>query len=170
MPVSTLPSFRYHPDPLATRSVVASREACTCCGVARGYVYVGPAHAVDEVAGVCPWCIADGAARAMFSAEFTDLDGAPDNVPTTVLEEIGSRTPGFTGWQQEHWLYHCGDGAAFLGRAGWSELEDRPNALAALRENLADDEIRALDRDGDQTAYLFRCRHCGTHLAYADSA
>ena len=106
MPVSTLPSFRYHPDPLATHSVVASTETCTCCRVARGYAYVGPAHAVDEVNGVCPWCIADGAAAAMFSAEFADLDGAPDNVPTTVLEEIGSRTPGFTGWQQEHWLYH----------------------------------------------------------------
>ncbi|MEU8327519.1 CbrC family protein [Micromonospora sp. NPDC048839] len=30
--------------------------------------------------------------------------------------------------------------------------------------------LRALSRDGPVTAYLFRCRHCGSHLAYSDSA
>jgi uncharacterized protein CbrC (UPF0167 family) len=25
-------------------------------------------------------------------------------------------------------------------------------------------------RDGETTAYLFQCRHCGTHLAYWDGA
>jgi uncharacterized protein CbrC (UPF0167 family) len=23
------------------------------------------------------------------------------------LEEITRRTPGFSAWQQDHWLYHC---------------------------------------------------------------
>ena len=89
-----------------------------------------------------------------------------------------TRTPGFSGWQQEHWLYHCGDGAAFLGAAGWPELEKHPDALDKVREELprgvwSSDEVeaylRALYKDGSPTAYLFRCRHCGTHLAYSDS-
>jgi uncharacterized protein CbrC (UPF0167 family) len=28
--------------------------------------------------------------------------------------------------------------------------------------------LRALDPDGQPTAYLFRCRVCGAHLAYSD--
>jgi uncharacterized protein CbrC (UPF0167 family) len=33
-----------------------------------------------------------------------------------------------------------------------------------------EDFLDGLDKDGDHTAYLFACRHCGTHLAYSDSA
>ncbi|WP_264169817.1 CbrC family protein [Burkholderia cepacia] len=43
----SLPAFRYHPDPLATGSVIRSDARCVCCGDARGYVYAGPVHAVD---------------------------------------------------------------------------------------------------------------------------
>ncbi|MCU1389823.1 MAG: hypothetical protein JWL72_3161, partial [Ilumatobacteraceae bacterium] len=82
------------------------------------------------------------------------------------------RTPGFDGWQQEHWLYHCGDATAFLGRVGYRELEQIPDALNTLLDD--DDQteafVRSLDVDGDATAYLFRCLACGTHLAYADCA
>jgi uncharacterized protein CbrC (UPF0167 family) len=28
--------------------------------------------------------------------------------------------------------------------------------------------LASLDKDGQPTAYLFRCRACATHLAYAD--
>jgi uncharacterized protein CbrC (UPF0167 family) len=31
-----------------------------------------------------------------------------------------------------------------------------------------DEYLHALDKDGEATAYLFRCRHCGAHLAYSD--
>jgi uncharacterized protein CbrC (UPF0167 family) len=92
----------------------------------------------------CPWCIADGSAAETFGADFTDVGAeVPDDVPREVLEELAFRTPGFSGWQQEHWLYHCGDGAEFLGLA---------------------------DRREGATAYLFRCRHCGRRLAYSDFA
>ncbi|MCU9953286.1 CbrC family protein [Burkholderia pyrrocinia] len=33
----SLPAFRYHPDPLATGSVIRSDARCMCCGDARGY-------------------------------------------------------------------------------------------------------------------------------------
>jgi len=140
-----LPEFPYHPDPQATGAVVESERRCLVCSTARGYVYTGPVYAVEELAdGICPWCIADGTAAERFDAEFTDVGThVPDDVPREVLEQIARRTPGFSGWQQEHWLYHCGDGAAFEG---------------------VDD-----DADAEGATYRFRCRHCGESLAYSES-
>jgi len=179
--VTDLPDFPYHPDPIATGSVERSATECLACSKARGFIYTGPVYAVDEfVEVICPWCIADGTAATKLDAEFTDVGwGVPDGVPAKIRETIATRTPGFGGWQQEHWLYHCDDGAAFLGRAGSEELEPHPDAVEMLRregeESGWDDNhiagyIGALDKDGDTTAYLFRCRHCGTHLAYSDAS
>jgi uncharacterized protein CbrC (UPF0167 family) len=166
-----LPQFTYHPDPLGTGSIEQSPDICEACDQARGYVYTGPVFAVDEIETVCPWCIADGSFAEEFDAEFTDLDGAPADVPRAVLLEVGKRTPGFAGWQQEHWMYHCSDAAMFLGRAGWAELEGLPDAVESLRAELPNEEaLRWLHKDGDATAYLFKCRHCGTHLAYWDAS
>ena len=101
----------------------------------------------------------------------------PDDVPTRVRLQIAHRTPGFTAWQEPHWLYHCDDGAEFLGVVGRAELEPYPEALDMLRhENdrhgwpaeQVDEALAALDKDGEASAYLFRCRRCGTHLAYMD--
>jgi hypothetical protein len=70
---------------------------------------------------------------------------------------------------EERWLYHCGDAAVFLGPAGAAELEAYPDALESIRAEEDDEElIAALDKEGSPTAYLFRCGHCGRHLAYAD--
>jgi uncharacterized protein CbrC (UPF0167 family) len=130
-----LPKFRYHPDPLGTGFVVQSEAVCPSCERERGYAYSGPVYAVEEVEELCPWCIADGSAAEKFEAEFTDVGwGVPDDVPMDVLDEVSLRTPGFTGWQQEHWLYHCGDAAAFLGVVGRLELEPYPGALEVLRD------------------------------------
>ncbi len=94
-----------------------------------------------------------------------------------VVETITMRTPGFSGWQQERWMFHCSDGAAFLGPVGRRELQTYPDALEVLRhehdeygwpQEQVEEYLAALDKDGQPTAYLFRCRHCGTHLAYSD--
>lgn len=177
-----LPTFRYHPDPLATGSVVRSEAECACCGVARGFVYAGPVYAEDDLDGrVCPWCIADGRVHSDLGATFTDEDGVGghgdwDAVPDDVVEEVARRTPGFTGWQQEQWWTHCGDAAEFLGRAGARELTAfGPDAVAAIRESAGltdgpdwDRFFAALDKDGAPTAYVFRCRHCGRLGGYQD--
>jgi uncharacterized protein CbrC (UPF0167 family) len=138
-----LPIFCYHRDPIATGSVRRSDATCEVCGQARGSEYNGPVvSAMVEEPVICPWCIADGSAATKFDAWFTDTgQETPDDVPAEALDEIGRRTPGFNGWQQEHWLYHCGDGASFLG------VED-PD----LWEN----------------TYRFRCLACGVDLAYSD--
>ncbi|MEV4266246.1 CbrC family protein [Kribbella sp. NPDC049584] len=176
--MTELPAFRYHPDPLTTGEVKLSDEACLRCEQARGYVYTGPVFAVDEIVDeLCPWCIADGSAAAQFEAQFTDAFDAPVDTPQSVITELTTRTPGFSGWQQEHWLYHCGDAAAFLGRAGYADLRGFPDALEMLlRENeefgwspeQCESYVQHLDADGEATGYLFRCLHCGTHLAYSD--
>lgn len=175
---SVLPEFAYHPDPLATGFVERSDGTCLSCGQPRGFIYTGPVHAVEElIDSLCPWCIANGSAAARFDATFADDVPRPDDVPAEVVATITKRTPGFSGWQQEHWLYHCGDGAAFLGRVGWPELQILPDAIESLRQEhaalgwtpeLIEEYLRELDKDGSPSAYLFRCRHCGTHLAYSD--
>lgn len=152
---------------------------CLVCSRPRGWAYTGPVYSVerDLTGHICPWCISDGSAAAKYDALFTDDHGAPADVPPDVVERVTRQTPGFAGWQQERWLYHCSDGCAFLGRAGYEELRARPDAMEVLRREhdglgWTDEEVegylRALDRDGQPTAYLFRCRSCGTHVAYSD--
>lgn len=144
-PAPPLPDFPYHPDPVRTGSFIHAFVPCGLCGHAYGFVYAGPVFAADDYfdAPLCPWCIADGSAALRLRVEFTDVrrDDVPDNVPGRVLDQIAERTPGFTGHEQEHWLYHCADGAAFVGRT----------------------------EAAGETAYRFRCRHCGVGLAYAES-
>ena len=173
-----LPSFRYHPDPVATGAFERMPGNCRVCEEARGWLYVLGAYGPESLRdAVCPWCIADGSAAERCGVRFNVLDDVPSRVPAVVVEELEARTPGFSGWQQERWLFHCDDGAAFLGAAGWDELEAHPDAVAAVRADVAgwglepddiDALVGSLDVDGSATAYLFRCLHCDTHLAYAD--
>ncbi|MET7731099.1 CbrC family protein [Streptomyces sp. NPDC005402] len=167
----TLPHFPYHPSPVATGSVSPSDAPCACCGQERGWVYTGPVYAADAPdSGICPYCIAFGKAAERYDATF--IDGIEGDVPQNVAETLLRRTPGFLAWQTPNWLTHCGDGAEFLGPAGAKELEKYPDAVDHLRQRWPDDRfedfLASLDKDDQPTAYLFRCRVCATHLAYAD--
>src|SRR5215472_16350388 len=133
----SVPTFRYHPDPLGTGFVKPSSTACVVCGRERGFIYTRPVYAIDELRSeICPWCIADGSAAERFDAQFTDASCKPADVPMPVLDEITQRTPGFSGWQQEHWLYHCADATAFLGAVGATELTNYPDALEILAHEI----------------------------------
>jgi uncharacterized protein CbrC (UPF0167 family) len=102
----------------------------------------------------------------------------PNDVPPEVVDEIAHRTPSFSSWQQDHWLYHCADGCAFLGAIGARELRElEPAATEAVVEGVREygwseaeieQFVRTLDREGQPTAYLFRCLHCRRHLAFCD--
>lgn len=143
-PAPPFPEFPYHPDPRATGAVVPSAATCGVCGHAYGLIYAGPVFAAtDEPTGaLCPWCIADGGAATQLNIEFTGAgDDVPRGVPAPVVDEITQRTPGFAGREQERWLYHCNDGAAFMGTT----------------------------EAAGEIAYRFRCRHCGVGLAYTDA-
>ena len=176
-----LPSFKYHPDPVATGVVEASESPCLGCNRIRGSIYTGSVDSekFHNLSGcLCPWCIADGNAAARFGAVFNDA-GTMEDVSPEVRWEIESRTPGFIGWQQEQWLACCGDAAAFLGLAGAKELRDQfPEAIGAVKEHLEEDYelegtdleefFHALKKDDQPTAYVFRCLHCRKYLAYVD--
>ena len=176
-----LPNFKYHPDPLATGSIEPSENRCLVCGLARGFIYKAQPYAEQELIDViCPWCIADGSAHEKFDAEFTDPDAVGDygnweKVDPEIAEEIAYRTPGFTGWQQERWFTHCADAAEFLGLVGHEELNNYGDgAITAIKDEIGfdgkewDEYFKSLDRQGEPTAYLFKCRHCGTYGGYSD--
>lgn len=178
----TLPSFKYHPDPVATGSIEARDINCVCCGQVRGYAYVGPAYSeADLEKEICPWCINTGLAHDQLGVEFTDIDAIGDYEPnmtigTDVREEIAYRTPGFNGWQQERWLVHCEDACAFLGPAGKEELEAYADQglIDLLRADIAMDQVEfqdyfnTLSKQAGPTAYVFRCLHCGKYQGYSD--
>ena len=183
--------FRYHPDPIATGSAERADHVCHVCGQHRDVRYTGPIYG-RRAENLCLECIASGeASRALGivavaldaghtldqPAEFSDAVDVPADVPPDVVLEITRRTPGFAGWQQESWLYHCADGAAFLGPAGYQDLVAHPEAVDMIRADLgargwaapaAEELIRRLDRTGEPTAYLFRCLHCDARLASWD--
>ncbi|WP_321473043.1 CbrC family protein [uncultured Paludibaculum sp.] len=179
---TSLPAFKYHPDPVSTGAVVRDEDApCLSCNRIRGYVYDGPVYSEKFhhlTHCLCPWCIADGSAARRFGAEFAD-SGTMDGVTNEVREEIAKRTPGFLSWQEGQWLTCCSDAAEFLGAAGAKELAKQlPEARRAVEQHLRDDfdlsgkELKefmaALSKEDQPTAYVFRCRHCREYLAYVD--
>lgn len=127
-----------------------------------------------------PWCIADGSAHTKLKAEFVDIDciggGNWESVRTEIAEAIAYRTPGFSGWQQERWFTHCSDGAECLGAMGKQELlRAGADAVKVIRDEsgyASDEWERYFDglnaEHGPATAYLFKCRHCGTIGGYSD--
>jgi len=175
-----LPDFKYHPNPIATGSIVRSEKVCPVCGQSRGFSYDGVPYGTNELEHICPWCIADGSAHDEFGVEFIDIGGVGgfgewERVPKEVVEEVAFRTPGFASWQEEHWFTRCGDAAEFLGPMGKEELEKMgPEAIEVVRAESghqgADWEyyFSKLDRRLAARAYLFRCRHCGKLGGYSD--
>ena len=170
--------FRYHPDPLATGSIVPSDSQCQCCGERRGFAYTGVPSSVHEIVSLCPWCIADGSAHEKLGAEFVDPASVGDRgtwetVPREVAEEVAFRTPAFVGWQEERWFTHCGDAAAFIGYAGAKEIRELGREAIEVIEADSptrdwEDYLDSLDKEGPPTAYMFRCLHCRKLGGYTD--
>ena len=175
-----LPSFRYHPDPLASGSIVASDRKCRCCRKARGFIYTGPVYAEDDLKdALCPWCIADGSAGRKFDATFFDADAVGDEVPETAVLEICERTPGYDSWQGGHWPGCCGDAARYLAPVGHAELQTQYRAWEgsvlshiiydlSISGGAATRLLQSLRRDEGPTAYLFECHGCGRHHVHVD--
>lgn len=176
----TLPAFRYHPDPVASGSVVASNKECACCEEARGYIYAGPVYGEDELDdALCPWCIANGRAYEHLDATFVDDEALGEDVPENVRLEIVTRTPGFATWQSEHWPVCCSEPAAFVTPAGYSEIHQRfPQMEGSLLSHIiyewgisgraALKTLESLDVDRGPTAYVFQCHHCQGRLFHLD--
>ena len=164
------PTFTYHPDPLATGSIVPSEKTCGCCGAARGYVYCTVPYGVDGTESICPWYIADGSASERLEVVFADVGSLiGEGVDPRTIDEIESRTPGYESWQQETWLACCGDACEFHGDASAADLEalgDRERARIADELGMSGETLSGLiagyEPKGSPAIYRFRCRRCGT--------
>ncbi|MGQ0698552.1 MAG: CbrC family protein [Panacagrimonas sp.] len=164
-----LPTFRYHPNPVATGVVTADDVKCTACLKARGFIYTGPVYAEDELQGhICPWCIADGSAAAKLGASFADSHPLKvAGVPDAVVDEVHLRTPAFVSWQGEAWLAHCADACEFHGDASKEDLVNisrEAKRLLLEEQNFAEANWKAViehyESGGDPAFYKFICRHC----------
>lgn len=178
----SLPAFRYHRDPVASGSVVASPAACACCGAKRGYVYAGPVYSEDDLDdSLCPWCIADGSAHAKFDATFVDSEAFDESASAEAMATICERTPGFNTWQSERWPSCCDEPAMFIGPIGADDVRTtyrrQEGALMAyivhglgISGGAATRMLSALQRDHSPTAYVFQCLHCDTMPVFVDAA
>jgi uncharacterized protein len=164
-----LPYFRYHPDPIATGSIIQSDEICDCCGEARGYIYTASFYsAVIDDEKLCPWCISSGEAAAKFDGSFND--GHPlraARIHGEIIREVCERTPGYVSWQQEEWQAHCNDACEFHGDAEKSELQTlHAQAIQEIVDIgwLNSTEwpkfVKHYEKGGSPALYKFVCRHC----------
>lgn len=179
---SSLPVFRYHPDPIDTGSITPSDATCVVCDERRGFVYAGPVYAEEDFDDtICPWCLANGSAHKTLGAMFVDTEAFAVDTPEHVIAEISERTPGYSAWQAEEWPSCCGDAAAFIGPFGIAELRQQHRHLEGfvLRQIIhglgisggtATRMLESLRRDASPTVYLFKCLHCNEPLVHVDHA
>lgn len=186
-----LPTFKYHPQPMETGAFKQDKTVtCDCCEQPTPVYYTNPFYSIDDIDHLCPWCIADGKAAEKYAGSFQDdasiegveaqydekgdYEGALLPCSEDALREVTERTPGYCGWQQEHWLAHCGDLCAFIGYVGWNEIKDRLDTFAHLAEDCEafglpyEDLPKYLYNEGDCQGYLFRCLKCGKLRLWAD--
>jgi uncharacterized protein CbrC (UPF0167 family) len=174
--MTDLPTFKYNPNAEKLGIIKKEKTSCPVCEQERNYVYEGPFYSVDDVEGICPWCIKDGSAAQKYDGAFQDSGSCDSVTHEDYVVELTTRTPGYSGWQQERWLSHCGDFCALTAYVGWKEIK-------GLKEELNDDlnEIKSdyrmtqealeqnLINNGSMQGYLFQCLHCGKHRLTADS-
>ena len=173
--IDALPEFRYHPDPLHTGAFkLGEAVACDSCGDETNIYYTEPFYSVDEVGFVCPACIKSGKASMKFDGAFQDSNSCDEVSDNEKLIELCTRTPGYSGWQQEYWLAHCDDFCAFLGYVGWPEIRQMgidEEIENDLQEN-SDYEVSTVKSNlvagGSMQGYLFQCLSCGAHRLHVD--
>mmetsp|Transcript_11234 Transcript_11234/g.19199 ORF Transcript_11234/g.19199 Transcript_11234/m.19199 type:complete len:202 (-) Transcript_11234:192-797(-) len=172
----TFPTFPYHAD--AKKSFEEnSEESCACCNKKRGYIYNGPMFGdFDEDPSICPWCIKDGSACERLGVELvSDINSGDDSEVLELSREFSKCTPGFYSWQESVWWAHCGEPAVYHGMGGKNQIETigGEDGLAYFRglaeeefgvetEEEQDEFLSNCGEDFDGTAYIFKCRKCGS--------
>ena len=173
--MDSLPNFKYNPNALTLGIIKKEKTHCPVCDKDRDYVYQGPFFTEADVVGICPWCIKDGSAAKKYNGEFQDAASCETVDDNEKLRELTERTPGYSGWQQEKWLSHCGDFCSFQGYVGWLEIKDKQKDLQDDIENVKSDfglsqqELENyLVNNGSMQGYLFKCLHCGQYRLTVD--
>lgn len=172
-----LPTFRYHPDPIATGAFVSSGQACLCCGESRGFIYKWNPYSRhrDLAESICPWCIHSGQASRELGATFADEHPlVVAGLAASIVDEVVNRTPGYETWQGDSWVCHCNDACAFLGDAKKADLKKFSNEEAEVVQGEAwsqtniDELLEYYEPKGSPAFYRFRCLHCEKVLYAVD--
>jgi uncharacterized protein CbrC (UPF0167 family) len=174
--MDSLPQFKYNPNAVKLGIIKMGKTNCPVCEKERPAFYNGSFYAVAEVEGICPWCIQDGSAAQKYDGAFLDAAACEPVEKKEYLMELITRTPGYTAWQQESWLSHCGDFCALKDYVGWTEIKELKDELVADLDQiksdfgLTQDELEThLKNNGHMQGYLFQCIHCGKHRLAVDS-
>jgi len=174
-----LPTFRYHPDPIASESVARCNSHCPRCDKDVQYVYAASIHSEDTpLEEPCPWCIASGEAHRKHGVLFTDPEPLiAAGLPPAVIEEVTQRTPGFSSWQGVRWACHCDDACAFMGDATADALRElSPSARGAIwgtgeiSDSDWDELLSMYEPADDPSIYHFKCLHCGQDVFHTDNS
>ncbi len=168
--------FRYHPDPVTSGVFVPAEAPCPLCGIQREHEYVGPCYAAQEVAHLCPECIANGTAANRYGLEFVDPGGPEAGPDSRHLDELLHRTPGYFSAQGDPWPAHCGDYCALVGKVGRPEVEgllgELEEDLQRIAQRLGIPQATVLEELAREHsplwAHLFRCLGCSRHRLVAD--
>lgn len=162
-----LPEFKYNPNAEKLEIIKKEKSTCPVCEQLRDYVYKGPFFSRHNVEGICPWCIKDGSAAKKYAGEFQDSASCDTVEQSEYLIELTTKTPGYSGWQQERWLSHCGDFCALIDYVGWTDIKNYKEELTEdlnqikLDHNITQDEIETrLANGSSMQGYLFQCLHC----------
>lgn len=174
-PEASIPHFRYFPSAYEDDVFDRIDRACGGCDRPRGLLFTGAVYGEDLPANVefCPWCIAAG--------RVGDVGGFLNEVEARVedAEEVEVRTPGIASWQDQVWPVHHGRPCIFLGVVGFAELKALgDDAVAAMTAEIltwpewdTDDAnafVESLEREGQPTGYVWRCRECAVPTCRAD--
>ncbi len=163
----SFPKFKYHPNPIETGSIEASDATCEVCNQKRGYRITSSIYCKENVDNICPWCVTDGTASKKYRGEFVaDIENW-EGLAKEVVDEISTRTVGFSSCQEEIWLTHCNDGCEFHGLA---KVEDVRNISEEETQRLVDNsslskediDLLKKEKSSQELHYLFKfqCRHC----------
>lgn len=171
-----LPYFKYNPYAYDLGIIIPDTSVCPSCLEEVNYVYTGPFYSTQEVEGICPWCIKDRTASEKFNGDFQDVASCEPVDSMEFVDELITRTPGYSAWQQERWLSHCGDFCALKAYVGWNEIKDLKDELKTdlndikLKYRLSQEDLeKYLVNNGTMQGYLFQCLHCKKHRVIVDT-
>lgn len=174
--MTEFPTFKYNPNSIELGIFKKEKTTCPVCGQDRDYTYTGPFYSRDDVGGICPWCIKDGSAAKKYDGEFQDAASCDPVDKKEYLTELTTMTPGYSGWQQERWLSHCGDFCALKNYVGWAEIKHLKDELKddlseiKVEYGLTQEELeKYLVNNSGMQGYLFQCLHCNKHRLTIDT-
>lgn len=170
-----LPTFKYNPNALELGIIKAEKIKCSVCLQEKNYNYQSSFYSTHQVENICPWCIKDGSAAKKYNGVFVDVANCEKVNREEFIEELTTKTPTYSSWQQEFWLAHCGEFCAFDKYVAWEDIEELKEELKSDLDEIKSDydisqnelEMYLTSNTGLQ-GYLFQCLHCKKHRLTVD--